>query len=51
MKRARTLLLDRKLLIKEVARRTGYADPLYFSAEFRRLHGLSPREFRRRHTS
>ncbi|MBS1368993.1 MAG: helix-turn-helix transcriptional regulator [Lentisphaeria bacterium] len=51
MKRARTLLLDRKLLIKEVARRAGYADPLYFSAEFRRLHGVSPREFRRRHTS
>lgn len=29
-----------------IARRVGYADPLYFSRAFRRFHGLSPTQAR-----
>ncbi len=48
MKHARQLLLENKLPIKEIAGRAGYHNALYFSSEFRRVSGLSPREFRRR---
>lgn len=48
MKHARTLLLENDLPIKEIAERTGYGNALYFSSEFRRTCGMSPREFRRR---
>ena len=34
------------LPIKEIAFRLGYTKPLYFSAEFRRLRGISPGSFR-----
>jgi AraC family transcriptional regulator of arabinose operon len=27
----------------------GYKDPLYFSRTFRRVHGVSPSEYRRGH--
>lgn len=42
------LLRNKELRIKEIALRCGYADPLHFSTEFRRLHGCAPREFRKR---
>lgn len=48
MKHARALLLENDLPVKEIAARTGYDNALYFSSEFRRIHGTSPREYRRR---
>lgn len=46
MARARTLLDTSSSSISEVARTVGYDDPLYFSRQFRRLHGVSPSEYR-----
>lgn len=47
MSRARALLGDTDLSVAEVAARVGMADPGYFSRQFRRTHGRSPREWRR----
>lgn len=47
MRRARALLGDTDLPVAEVAARVGMADPGYFSRQFRRAHGRSPREWRR----
>jgi AraC-like DNA-binding protein len=33
--------------VKSIAGRLGYGDPLYFSRSFRRIVGLSPRDYRR----
>lgn len=46
MQRAEELLMQTTLPIKEIAFRLGYTKPLYFSAEFRRLRGISPGSFR-----
>ena len=46
MARARTLLDTTSLLVVEVAREVGYADQFYFSRQFRRVHGVSPTEYR-----
>jgi len=46
MERARVLLTQRALPITEVARRTGYADPAYFTNVFRRRVGLTPSAYR-----
>ena len=45
---AKSLLLNTSLPIQDVAERTGYSNQLYFSAEFRKRVGVSPREFRKR---
>lgn len=47
MSQARALLGDTDLPVAEVATRVGMADPGYFSRQFRRTHGLSPRAWRR----
>ena len=44
--RARELLTNVALNIKEIAALTGFADPYQFSKSFRQLDGLSPSEFR-----
>ncbi|MBI3831579.1 MAG: helix-turn-helix transcriptional regulator [Planctomycetes bacterium] len=49
MGRARELLASTTLNVKEVARRTGYPDALYFSRAFRRHFSINPREMIRRH--
>jgi AraC-like DNA-binding protein len=46
MARAAALLLDRRLLVREVGRRVGYEDPYHFSKAFKRAYGLSPEAFR-----
>ena len=46
MSLARDLLLNTSLSIKEIASRAGYADPLYFSNEFKKRCAVSPRAFR-----
>jgi AraC-like DNA-binding protein len=46
MRRARFLLHETEMLIKQVAAAVGYADPLYFSRQYRRFWGRSPRNSR-----
>ncbi|BBY42390.1 hypothetical protein A5765_22745 [Mycolicibacterium celeriflavum] len=48
MAESRRLLADTDLSIQEVARQVGIADPGYFSRQFRRMHGTSPRSWRGR---
>ncbi len=45
--RASYLLADANNSVAEVAREAGFRDPLYFSRQFRRHFGLSPRAYRR----
>jgi len=49
MARARTLLDTTALSVTEIAAAVGYADPLYFSRHFRRVHGLNPTQYRAHH--
>lgn len=44
--RAKKLLSDTGLSIKEVSGTTGYSDPNYFSKLFKRIVGLTPTEYR-----
>ncbi len=46
---ARNLLANSTLLVKEIAALLGYDDPFYFSAQFTRYEGVSPRAYRSRH--
>lgn len=46
MKSAKSLLKNTDMRVKEIACRTGYHDALYFSSEFSKRIGVSPREFR-----
>lgn len=48
MARARRLLDATDATVTEIARDVGYDDPLYFSRQFRRHHGVSPSGFRAR---
>jgi len=49
MARARALLDTTSAPIAEVAEAVGYADPLYFSRHFRRVHGVNPTAYRAQH--
>ena len=46
--RARELLDSTSLTVAEVAATSGYADPLYFSRQFARTHGVPPTAYRSR---
>jgi AraC-like DNA-binding protein len=46
---ARRLLVHTDLSAKEIAYRTGYDDPTYFSRLFKKVSGCSPLDFRARH--
>ncbi|WP_221583545.1 AraC family transcriptional regulator [Microbacterium sp. G2-8] len=46
MARARVLLDTTDLPVAEVGRLVGRPDPFYFSRQFRRMHGVSPRAYR-----
>jgi AraC-like DNA-binding protein len=46
MKRARELLDGTDLPVAAVARDTGYDDPMYFSRQFARIHGMAPTAYR-----
>ncbi|MDR2898093.1 MAG: helix-turn-helix domain-containing protein [Spirochaetaceae bacterium] len=48
VKRAAELLGDPDVKVYEVADLVGYSDPRYFSQIFRRMTGLTPKEFRER---
>ena len=47
MIRARILIERTSLSIKQVMEQVGCTDPSHFTRDFRRFHGLSPREWRR----
>lgn len=47
--RARELLLTTRLSVQDIAEAVGYTDPYYFSRQFRRVNGVSPRTFRAGH--
>jgi transcriptional regulator GlxA family with amidase domain len=46
MDRAAELLGDRRLTVREVARRVGYRQPAQFAKAFRRHLGVGPTEYR-----
>ena len=48
MAKACELLMTTDLRSSEIAYQSGYNDPHYFSSTFKKIHGISPREYRRR---
>lgn len=44
-------LISTEQSINEIATQVGYQDPLYFSRVFKKLVGVSPREYRRQNTN
>jgi AraC-like DNA-binding protein len=46
---AATLLCEKKLTISEVAYATGFTNLSHFSASFREMHGMTPKEYRNAH--
>lgn len=45
MEKARELLMERKMLVYEVAERVGYKNVPYFSTLFKKMTGLNPTDF------
>lgn len=50
MQRAKELLGDRMLRLYQVSQRVGYADANYFAKTFRRVVGMTPKEYREKMT-
>ena len=48
MEEGKRLLRQGNLRVKEVAEQLGYDDSLYFSKVFKRMEGVSPKEYCRR---
>lgn len=48
MTQAARALVETDRTVAEIAQAVGYDDPYHFSRVFRRVHGASPREYRRR---
>jgi two-component system, response regulator YesN len=48
MQKAKTLLRDLSLSVKEISAESGYSDPNYFSKLFKKCVGLTPTEYRER---
>ena len=48
MKKAMSLLKDCRVKVYEVAEQVGYSDTAYFSAQFKKLIGISPSEYQDR---
>jgi len=47
LKAAKSMLLEDQLSVNEVSARLGFCSPAYFSTAFRRMCGVTPKEFRR----
>lgn len=47
MKIAREMLLNTSSSIKSIALKSGFEDPLYFSSQFRKFYGMSPKHIRK----
>jgi AraC-like DNA-binding protein len=48
LQKAKYLLKNESLTIGEIASRTGFTSPAYFSTVFKSKEGMSPKEFRER---
>lgn len=44
-------LISTRQSINEIAAQVGYENPLYFSRVFKKLVGVSPREYRKQNTN
>jgi two-component system response regulator YesN len=51
MSKAKLLLLNDKLRLHHIAGMVGYQDEKYFGKVFKKLEGVTPGEFRRRHSA
>ena len=51
MNQAKRRLSESKDSIRHIAAQLGYGDPFYFSRDFKKLVGLSPRHYRQRETA
>lgn len=51
MDRAKVLLSDPTIKIYEVSSRVGFEDEKYFSRQFKRMVGSSPKDYRNKHTT
>jgi AraC-like DNA-binding protein len=49
MARAREMLDTTSLPISMIADTVGYPDAFYFTRQFRQIHGVTPRDYRRQH--
>ena len=49
IRRAKSLLLDRSMLIKQISYHTGFLSPASFTAAFRKEVGMTPEAFRQVH--
>ncbi len=47
IERAKSLMCDSELSLKEITFEIGYNDPNYFSRVFRRVYGITPTEYRK----
>jgi len=48
LKKAKELLLENRLSLKEISYQVGYKDPNYFSRVFKKYFRQSPRKFQKR---
>ena len=48
MRKAGKLIAETNMDITEISSSLGFSDPCYFSRKFRKFHGLTPSEFRKR---
>jgi two-component system response regulator YesN len=46
MERAKELLRTTQMRSSEIAYQVGYRDPHYFSSTFKKMQGMTPREYR-----
>jgi len=49
LNKAANLLLVSSLSVKDIAEMIGFIDPFHFSRNFKKIHGLSPRDYRNTH--
>lgn len=50
LKESKHLLLDTNYSIAEIAQHTGFSSSSYFSQSFNKFEGISPRQYRNRHS-
>ena len=48
IEQAKKLLIDSNISISSISERVGYSDPSYFTKVFRKMEGVSPRQYRRK---
>ena len=48
--KAKALILEKKLPLKQIAQQTGYNDAFLFMRTFKKIAGISPGKFEKNHT-